>query len=376
MTNDHGTNGRALLELKLTEQVLTNGVIQLSWCINREVLEQLKRLNKLPEVECNPHLLISVIPMRYTDTDNIKLIERRYLFKLTDLMAFIEVNQPGETIIFGTIIWGYKEPHKIYLQRIYGDYDTDLFNLVEQDIELIEGRFNNHAFKIGEDTKIAKARLDIEVPEEAFAKEPPEWERRWVELWFWYKSRDRCQYRRRRMFAYSIQLIAFIPLMLTRWVWMLLLVLCGFWRLNPGPLFNPIQRIGMIWQEGESRYWMVPGWKTRFRYIFVPFTPIILLLISGFISLYWVISRDVWFAILFGGLFTGFLIGMIFTFTFYNEEIFNFLKPRKKEDLKEDLGDVICGTEYKRVRDLPRNKRTIKLRYQELKANWCKPFSG
>lgn len=51
--------------------------------------------------------------------------------------------------------------------------------------------------------------MDVEIPDEIFAKEPPQWLKNWVNLWSRWGPEDQCAFRKRFVFAFTVQLVLF-----------------------------------------------------------------------------------------------------------------------------------------------------------------------
>ena len=85
--------------------------------------------------------------------------------------------------------------------------------------------------------------VEVEVAKEFFAKEPPPWRKKWVNYFHESPARDQCHYRRRAIFAFSVQ-----PFLMLAWVVSVILVrafrgffalLCGMRGINVVNVFRP-----------------------------------------------------------------------------------------------------------------------------------------
>lgn len=391
--DDCGLESNTYLQLHVTERAINQATLQLSWCLDKKVLDRLVQSDSVVD----PKVLISVVPLEKIESltkrsiINVEGFEKRYLFNLTDLMCFIPLEYSGKVAVFATIVWG-RSAQARFLRRDCEVYNTTIM-VVEQDeedrddisLKIDASMFDNYGVHISDspsdEPKFLYSRININVPKEVFAKEPPEWVSQWVNHFFAEKQKDECNLRRRYIFAFAVQPIVFLFIFLSRYVSVLFGLLCLRQGLNFKPLVNPYMTWDQIW-EG-SRLEFFPNWNSPFKAVLIPFLPIIWLpllcvsfafglplsFIASVISMLSLIP----------------LLSLIIAFTFpkINDKI-----NSKKEDQIEsndrgfwydgkDLETITCitGREYNSVKDLPKKYRTFKLRFQELKTKVCKPFA-
>lgn len=238
--------------------------VPIRWCINGKTLEVLKSKNAR-----NPQILLVTKRKEGRNNDD----ENRYLVPLGNMVQYVSFRHPGENIVLATIVWDKKgdirELKDEYLRKASDStYQRDIVN------------FKNKFFR-DVDEMLGMAGLKFDVPKELFAKEPNKWERRWVNLIFKYPPRDQCEYRRRRIFAYGLQLPAFIVglpaflatmtmIMIFRLMCVITLLALGQWDANLKPLLHPLANsTSDIWYDvwfRDNKYrklllWMIKKTK-------------------------------------------------------------------------------------------------------------------
>lgn len=189
-----------------------NATIPVRWCADKETLDKLKELGVV-----NPYILIVVVK-------NKREISRQ-IAPLDHLVEYVKFESLGENKIFATIIWsdkGKKGLWKRFLRKDDGNYRTDVLYFGDY------GDFDKNL-----SNTLDFAEVNVMIPTELFA-DYPEWEKKWVNLWFSTRPKDQCHYRRRRIMAYTIQppavflYLLFVEI-LPRWIITILLVSLGFW---------------------------------------------------------------------------------------------------------------------------------------------------
>jgi hypothetical protein len=394
------------MKLFVSDRKVQDAVIPIRWCLSKK---ELKRLE-----ECgakNPHLLlITVYKNREID---------RYLIPLSQMLAYVQFRRPGKNRIFATVVWErYGKVDKLkksflargsrgfYMQGVL-DYEGNFFPSfdcprLEQEVE-----------------------MNVMVPNELFAKEPPAWEKWWVNLWFETKPRDQCQFRRRRMLAYSVQPLAILLFVIAITIFRALaagaLLLFGKRGVDFDAVMHPFKYGSVdVWCDvktsvflenvkGESRPWslvlFMPVFFLGFLAALIGVRFIFPSLVSGF-TLYWwhypLVALMIWMGIIVAIhlLFAFFLIlCSLFRLTprKFKDSIKKFWegrieairesaekkelkakekRRRKQEEQRIELQELlVCNGDFTpELSALPKNKQTIYLRFQNLKAKVCKPF--
>jgi hypothetical protein len=162
------------------EQAQHSAQIKLQWCLDSGLTAYLRERNIK-----DPLLFISVT--------NPAGREKRYIVALWQMQELVQFHRAGTHKIYGRILWRFNnslsEVRKSFLKK------DDPYTF-RWDIDQVKSLWNS----------IGNADLQIEVPSEFFAKELSASETWWLGLWLgelW----DECNIRRRRLFAYTIQLL-------------------------------------------------------------------------------------------------------------------------------------------------------------------------
>ncbi|MDP3785233.1 MAG: hypothetical protein Q8R12_04170 [bacterium] len=218
-----------MIKLMVESREVQNASLPIRWCVEKAAFEALRQRGIK-----NPHLLLVIKPQRGGR-------EFRHLVPLEQMVQYVSFSKPGENMVFATIVWNLDgevgKLREYYLKRSGGSYDTDA---IGSDGQLYELR-----------NSLGSANLTIEVPEEAFAKEPPEWEKKWVNYCFEEEPIDQCHYRKRKwLFAYPIQpflMLIFVTCMLgvvmpIRLIAAIFFLVIGRWDIDFKPLIHLFSR--------------------------------------------------------------------------------------------------------------------------------------
>lgn len=362
-----------------------SATVPVRWCVDKATLDELKKMDVV-----EPYLLlVTVFGGREMS---------RQLAPLSQLMDFVALRHSGINTIYATIVFpvnkqksesGYDALWRMFLKRKGGTYDTDLVGS--------DGKFIKEIVCWRKNTwNLEFAEVVVIVPGQFFAKEPAKWERRWVNLWFEDdRVRDQCQFRRRRILAYTIQPLAVLVWIIVRFLVGLggMILFFGFFgdinkRLNLKPFIHP-------WSSSIAEVWDNSG-KSLFNSVFLwPFSPLVFwtMLIFTIICIgltktsisFWeaigiaaicqlsLISTYYFFMVL------GAAILWIFGWTIdqvTDKLLFVDEKPQKvRQRVIENEGWLLCERDLTpSVEALPTQKRTVYLRYMDLKAKVCRPF--
>lgn len=233
---------------------------------------------------------------------------------------------------------------------------------------------------------LSSEMLLVSVPKEVFAAEPPAWEKTWVNHYYSERPFDQCEYRGRRLYSYTIKPILFALEIFVRVLVLLFGVLCGARGSNIKYIIHPIMytftnTIDGIFENGiifignakiqnTDESLNIKNIITNYgRIIFMPMLWVVIILLHkahcllGFIAVISVIVSL--FLIFFGGMF--------FTHSFHykNENQAAWYLDKSEEEM------IICNPNRKitSLQDLPKQKKTIKLRFLDFKSKVCRPFS-
>lgn len=368
-----------MLTLHVPDEIQT-GSVALSWCIGKDLLEKLAQTGIV-----DPQLVIVIAlkgktyPLRQ---------ENRIVVPLRDLMTFVSFHRPGEHNIFAFIAGTHYQ--KVLRNFVYarqgGQYDNDI---LDYDGEAILSSLR--AEIVWGDTV-----LTVNIPTRCFAKEPPAWEKPWVNWLLSGRADNTCAYGKRRSFAYSLQIPLAAVIYLIRIGFTTFLLLCTFRGINFRPLFHLLQESTLDISSNLSTPLVIPRTENVLRKMFfVPLMPI--LWMPGFLISF---TSNGWnWDGLYGGLIISTFIGIIFFTAFGIVGVNSLIEslPRswrtwregrnKKEDVEQEVKELWytspeeqallnCANGPRRqICDLPHGRRTIRLRYLDLKAKKCKPFA-
>lgn len=371
------------IELSIADTNVQTGTVAVTWCVSPELLKSLaERGIKDPQV----------VIITATADDNKYHVTKEYrvVAPLKDLMAYVEFRSAGPCRVWGFVSEkNSKEAKSRYLSRDDGKYKTDILNS-----DGSEYRYDWLNYETKQRDNNVADPLNVIVPQEVFAPEPSKFEKAWVNWLFKQKCVDQCAFRRRRMFAYSLQIFPFLGSMFCRVVMTLLALLFGMRAFSFEYILHPLSSDlpdstdmfddGSIFirrlSEDEEYKKMTPGKFAR-KFWSLPFMPVLFMVWTGILYLALKSMMPVWYIGLFVVCIVGFLYGGWKAINYLDA----YLTKRQKElDAlppwyldKEEMDLIICSSNKMRksLKDLPAHKRTLRLRFQDLKSRVCRPFS-
>jgi len=364
-----------MLTLTIPDKDITNGSIPISWCLDHESIKEL-----MDAGNTNPTILIVVAPQ---NGYHIKK-EVRYVCALSELMTYISFIRPGENRIFALI------------------FQSSVSSIKDSELSKHKGEYNSRILRhdgtaIYNYDDYIKTSLDVDVPADIFAKEPSDWEKNWV-LWLVKdKGMDQCDFRRKRLFAYTVQPFIMLGNILLRFLFTFLsasLLLKSFTfkcLLHPmstdfedlndlvsGRMFfyKPIEKFYS--EESPEKFLAHIRDMLLIAKLVVPilFTPLILLFL---IPLIYFGGTTAIMAVLVSILIVGFIASITMWLMVKLKNLTNKEEnPKIKDLLKEEIDFLLCNSNYNftKISSLPPKKRSIKLRFQQIKSKICRPFPG
>lgn len=387
-------------KIQVADDDATSGTIKISWCVGIETINYLAQ-----KQITNPQVVIVVSPNPDDETHHYSSKEQRYVIPLRDLMAFIELRVAGKNRI-RAFITHYSEQHskELYLTRIGGRYNTDILSYWYNDDPQSDQKLGwSCIFHLYDGVCQPEiwSELFVDVPLECFAKEPPEWEKEWVNWLFRDKCIDQCHYRRRRIFAYTVQPL----IMMLNLFWRCAVMLAAFSYLSRGltlkyllhPLTYDLEELPHLLLGGSylvlkckednddpfdtntpALVWIKYTFK---KVALVPLMPIFITVI-GLALFYGVLIKLL--AVVIGAIMAILIIAFVASGAakeFVKEMWYRLWHNSKEEEFwylnKEEIETLSCEDNIKHtnVSSLPKNHRTIKLRFLDLKSKVCRPFS-
>ena len=182
-----------MLKLLVPNAEVADSVLRVDWCVGPEELEIIQR-----EKILNPHVLL-VVGQKYVDyhTRDGEAIEKhfeksRYLVPMEAGTKFIEFQAPGKYEIHASIVGEAGLTVKQLRKRYFGSWET---------LGILRETGDFQPFK----PFLGKTKIEVNVGAEFFTPKPADWEEKWVNLWFDSKAKNPCQFRKRRILAYSVQ---------------------------------------------------------------------------------------------------------------------------------------------------------------------------
>lgn len=218
---------------------------------------------------------------------------------------------------------------------------------------------------------IDHAEMMIDVPEAAFAADPHPWEKAWVNWMDDVAARDQCDFRRKRLWAYTLQIPIFAIDFLFRCTLPLISlalgihgkakdypnIYCSFYK-------SFTYTLGILLEAMHN----APKYFGGYKFLYSPAVLGTLLLLFLFAP--GAVSAITLGAVLWAiGIFLGISLGI---------KGMKYLSEEKPENSDNELLEnyLVCDGNPKitSVGDLPIQKRSVKLYVQNLKSKICKPF--
>lgn len=373
-----------MFEIHISDLDVSSGNVPITWCVDAKALEFLKK-----EEVADPQVVIVVSPV---DNYHIRR-EYRKVVPLTDLMTYLDFRISGKNKIWAFIsTYNKKKVNSAYLSKEEGWFIT---NILDHD-------GTEFSSKISEIPELTASPIEVNVPKEIFAKEPSKFEKDWVNHFFRDKCIDQCEFRRRRLFAYSFQILIMAINLCIRFLFLIIALLLGSRGLTLKYLLHPliyslnsslgvfsggtwfIQRLPEDENDSVDKlinkqyFWYLVRSFWTLPFIPIIFIPSILLIWKGYFFHFMVISSIVIVGILLAiGTVIAISDGLIGDFL---NKIIEFLDKGKEYSYtsEEETQQLLCSGEPKTVSisALPFKKRTLKLRFDQIKGKVCRPFSA
>lgn len=366
-----------MLRITVTTKDIQSGSVPVSWCITKETLDDIKGVGAT-----DPHILFCIVNPRGRET--------RKLVPITDLMTFLEFTAPGENTVLATIVWKSVwavSVQDMYLNRQYGAWGTTVCSAGDPR----EFHPDWHG-KCEVPVEELTCKVAVDLPKECFAKEPPAWEKKWVNLMWRNKAVDQCDFHKRRMWAYFGQPLIGIPVYAFRVLAAVFLTLVLCKGIDYKPLYAPLDNDTKdIWDDIDGTW--IP--KPKFLWPFHTFVPLVFLVVMG-IGAYGLhlsgsgatLLGATLFALKWCTILAGIGYALFAAFGLIDLVVANWMGIKraayrvgiKSRMSKEDevLPYLVCdrGKPFRSIDELPREFRTFRLRFQDLKAKVCRPFAN
>jgi hypothetical protein len=387
------------LELKVLEHSVDSGAIPVTWCVSKEYIKEIGE-----DALVDRRVVLVSAPLRpgVLCKDNA---EWRTVADVKDMMAYVTFLRSGSNRIFAFLTSRYNDLDRVFQSSRSGEgkWEHNILSYYNQkendDLCPCDGSFLIQA---------QIATLDIDLPKECFAKPPPEWLSN-IANWFWqYKPIDQCAFRRRvllSVFPFPIAPILALLSMVLRFIVAFGCTLVACRGVNWTPVIHPTTwSIFSIFDDIKGSYLIFPKLPLTMRYGFVGVGPILFL--TGIAYLF---GLDLWIGVhiymlfLLGLLtlvvctigFTVLVVSIVWIMTklwsigflqsiskALDRKLVEWRKQREAEDeawakqrALEEAELLECYAQnFRKMRDLPKRKRTLKLRFKGTKARVCRPF--
>ena len=376
-----------MLKLFVNETEVQSAAVPISWCLDPDTLMNIKK--RSVDTCSQPFLIIIIAPKQgYNQSKEI-----RQVVPLESMMDYLSFRVPGENNVFAFVSWhtSIKRAREALFERstswlsCSGFFSSEFLDTEGQE-------FNSNFMPAGYEQ--TSASITIDVPRDCFAKEPPAWEKAWVNWMHSHEAADQCVYRKRRLLAYFplLQPLLFVGIMAFRILATLVLLGLTVRGINFRPLYRPLSFDTSDIRGDLKRPLFVPEMRKEWlegliAFGLIPFMPLVVLVATGITTCFcdglcW------WETILYGIGYTYIVMliviavvaivgGIVWLKDELPGHVRKKLKPIEEDDDK--WLDLACCSQTvapTRVADLPARRRTIRLRFLGLKAKVCQPFAG
>lgn len=364
--------------------------LPLRWCLTPEAAQELREKRVV-----NPHVLIVV-------ASGGREVSRG-LVPLLDQMEYVQFHRAGENIVYATVVWnssGYDDKlEKAFLRRNdRGRYEQDVLSKTGNGLR----SWFDGAERLGGTTEFV-----VDVPAEMFAKRS-----RWLETYlsFWFRKSETihtCHTRKRALITLPLFWLAALVIFVNtsiKLVAVAILLLFGKRRIGYHALWQPKTWPKETWQRVTTSVWVTKrdgDPRSKFFIGFNPATVVLALLAFVVIVLvFWGMDRplgvslvSLWIIVLVV-VGTPIVLGLIFTLpdvilvpSEWSQARKNqrnkrrrqeeaVLRQRLKEKFEEELAALACdGPRPAEVRALPKERQTLYLRFQSIRARVCRPYA-
>jgi len=329
-----------MLKLFIKDTDVSTGSLPVTWCIDDETIMYLKENNVK-----NPYVCIHIIPLMKADIHGTIVPNNYRIYcisvPLNKLMAYIPLRFKGKNLIFATVDSSKAIPSSLRIDN-YDDINGGVirvYGVLASELKAI----------------VMDKPIEIDVPEECFAKEPSEWEKSWVNLMFDSRAEDQCEFRRRRLWAYSGQILIFLVILITNIGMTLAALLYGARNLSFEYIKHPVIKDAGGEMFSNGTLYVGRGKNKYLNWASLPLMPLISIPVMTFIylGLVGVIPKILFmsvlgFTIVFPLIFIGvYFIGMMLDIFFDIKILDNFIKKifykeKFHWDSTEELEAITC----------------------------------
>ncbi|MDO8510364.1 MAG: hypothetical protein Q7S15_01945 [bacterium] len=369
-----------MLRLVIDNPEQSDATVPIRWCVSQNILKELKQKRVL-----TPYLLLTAW---HHESKREAMV--RQLVPLDEAMTYVQFEKPGTHTIHATIVWPVDLQYTRLVRKTVLDRRCEIYG-----DGTLQWVLWPSVFHLDD-----RAELDVNVEKEFFAQEP--WDMRYVNYFFGDKARDQCEYRRRRIVAYSFApvLLGFVFTLfwIFKAIYVLFFLILGV-RLHWDAVFDQDSHLSDIYDFEDATFEEFArdnffltnkGGEPRTRFLlllhpivigviavidiiayhfepmrYVAFVLVVALIIVAVLSLVWnhFIKRA-----------AGSIKGKVLDQKMRNIET---REERQLARYDQIFTGVVCEgfPLTARLADLPRAKRTVRLRLADIKAKVCRPFA-
>lgn len=362
-----------MLELHIANTEIQDSTVSVGWCVSIDTLNAMAEKGWK-----DPYIVICTAPEMPEEAIrwNAPRKEYRTIASLRDYVAYTEFRSDDANKIFAFIVEN-KKTARLYLQRSDSRYTRGVIN--------DDGKYYSDWFlDLYKSVSEPSIPINVIVPSDCFAPPPSSLERMWVQFMLSNTNIiDQCDFRKQRLFAYTIQIPIFLIYWLIRlglWAFALVIGMKGAITDFIDYLFKPflLDMDNSTHKVYHSGWWPINTEKSvihnviRFPLTFPP------LLFSYYIiwRLHALHQLSIAAIYVLAGLLGAALgYGLVclaqVLWTKYHEKVPAWFINQDEIDL------LSCSNDKKitSINDVPKNKRTVWLRFQQVKSKVCRPFS-
>jgi hypothetical protein len=356
-----------MFELSLLETETQTGSIPITWCIDKDWLEH----NSNEPL----YVLLCTVNTKYQ-------AEWRGIAKLSDLAAYVTFLSPGENRIYG-FVTNNEYKRDTWLLKTDDNFSTWSHSYFDKKYHV------NKQLLLHFNSTAPYNFLDVNIPENCFAPEPSEIEKSWVNFFWRNKAVDQCEFRRRRLFAYTIQPLIFAVVSIA---FLIVSLIVSLWYAMIGRIFNfkhlrqeiSIYNIVEDIQTDNMIHFLSVKKFGKLSWLFIP-VPWLLLITT---VLYTKNPNFMHCKLLFLSvpiyLISIIVLGIVFPKIWdkinnYWDKMYGLKLERETQRNKQVISMVpTCSSERRiqKLQDLPLTTKSIKLRFDSaVTTKICKPFA-
>lgn len=352
--------------------------VGIRWAISSQTLKYL-----IDHDVKDPYVLI-VVMNNFVEVD-------RFVYQLRQEMTYLAFRRPGINTICSTIIWkneGGKSVRDIVLSKDNGDWKTSVMSRNRDSTYMIDHSISRDINQLD-----YEARVNVDVPKKMFAPEPSKIVKSLGNYYSWnHSARNECQLRDRALIT-LLSLPIYVLSEVTWWIVRKLAIIIviialsiwGYRNIDYKPLIS-IRHFDArdVWYDLQPSLWwskkVDKGGRSSYvdrGLIFMFINPPILLaavsvglftrFIGGNMASFWIVFLCIMMAV------------PVFVLSVIAGDRFNSKKKEwSKTKTVRELGVLVCKTTDGLKADisaLPQNRRTVRLRYSDLKSRVCRPFA-